>query len=289
MRTMNEAFLCCGLRFRCWKKDYKVILIFLSVFILIFYYTRDVYYFSMKIQEPIGPWLFLAIFSDYIVSMGLLKIMLYFGIVVLFCNAPFIDRLYIFIVLRSGRKSWSLGQVLYIFISALIYTTFIFLCSVAAILPRITFTAQWGKTIGTLAMTDAANQTPLLIFPWKVIKNYSPVEAVIIEILLVWLTCVMIGLILFCMNSMFNRKIGISLCCLIILVDPVVKWIDKVELLCFSPISWSSLENLATNDMSSMYRPVEGVMLLLLICVLLAVIAVLYHKNQPFEKNMKKE
>lgn len=180
--------------------------------------------------------------------------------------------------------SWSLGQVFYIFFTSLIYTFFIFISSVAVVFPRITFLTQWGKTIGTLAMTDAANQVPLLMFPWKLIVNYQPLEAVIIALLLVWLTCTMIGMILFCLNSLFNRRIGISICCLLILIDPVIKLMERADLLRFSPVSWSSMENLATNNMSTMHSPVKAIILLSLICILLAVIVIRYHNRQPFEK-----
>lgn len=285
MIIINKALLCCALRFRQWKKDYKIMAVFLFVLILVFYYTRDIYSFSIKIGEPITPWLFPAIFSDYIVSMGLLKVLLYFGVIALFCNAPFVDRLYTAVILRSGRMSWSLGQVFYIFFTSLIYTFFIFISSIAVVLPRITFLTQWGKTIGTLAMTDAANQVPLLMFPWKLIVNYEPLEAILIALLLVWLTCAMIGMILFCLNSLFNRRIGISICCLLILMDPVIKWMDRGDLLRFSPVSWSSIENLATNNMSTMHSPLKAIVLLSSICILLAVIVIRYHYRQPFEKN----
>lgn len=49
MIIINKALLCCALRFRQWKKDYKIMAVFLSVLILVFYYTRDIYSFSIKI------------------------------------------------------------------------------------------------------------------------------------------------------------------------------------------------------------------------------------------------
>lgn len=284
MRTVNKAVLCCILRFKQWKKDRTVFLLFFSVFILIFYYTRDVYSFSKVIRESIAPWMFSAIFSDYIISMGLLKILLYFGVVLLFCNAPFADRIYTSVVLRSGRTSWSMGQAGYITLASLFYTFFIFISSIVVIFPRISFTLQWGKTIGMLALTDAYIQVPLLVFPGKVIANYGPIEATLWGILLVWLTCTLLGMILFCFNSIFNRKIGICLCCVLILIDPVVKWTEKPNLLRYSPVSWSSLENLATNHMSKMFNPIEAAVILLFFCITLSIVTILYHKMKPLEK-----
>ncbi len=283
MKIVNKAFLCCVLRLKQWKKDRTIILLFLTDFILIFYYTRDIYSFLKLIREPISPWLFTAIYSDHIVSMGLLKVLLYFGVVLLFCNAPFIDRLYMPVVLRSGRTSWSIGQTIYIVLASLLYTIFIFVSSIIVIFPRLTFSTEWGKVIGTLALTDASFEVPLLIFPWKVITNYQPMEATALGLLLVWITCILIGMILFCLNSIFSRRIGICLCCLLILIDPVIKWTGKTELLLYSPVSWSSLENLATNNISNIFRPIDALIVLVILCMLLAVFTIFYHRMKPLE------
>ncbi|WP_143452724.1 hypothetical protein [Konateibacter massiliensis] len=202
----------------------------------------------------------------------------------MFCNAPFIDKLYVSVVLRSGRVAWGLGQTLYIVFASFLYTIFVFISSIAVILPRVTVQLQWGKVIGTLALTDAAYQVPLLIFPWKVISNYNPLEATIWAMLLVWLTNTLIGLLLFCFNSIFSRRIGVCVCCGLILIDPVINMTEKTELLRFSPISWSSIENLATNKMSSMLEPMEATVVLLIICTILACVTIGYHRRKPLEK-----
>ncbi len=69
---------------------------------------------TYNILEP-----FIIMFSDfYILSFSIL------GIMILFCDAPFINAGTSFLLIRSSRKNWVVGQIIYIFIASLIYYLF---------------------------------------------------------------------------------------------------------------------------------------------------------------------
>ena len=68
--------------------------------------------FLFEVRYSITPYLFPFIMSD---SNSVLLFTL--GIVLLLCDAPFIEEDQPYIILRSGRKLWTLGQMLYMCIA----------------------------------------------------------------------------------------------------------------------------------------------------------------------------
>ena len=50
----------------------------------------------------------------FLLDEGSAVMMLFLGVVLLFCDAPFIEDEQPYIMLRSGRRIWFIGQMLYI-------------------------------------------------------------------------------------------------------------------------------------------------------------------------------
>lgn len=93
-----------------------------------------------------SPWMFPHLFSNpLMISL--------FGFFTLFfyCDAPFLDDMSTFSLVRMGKRDWINGQLLYIVVSALLYTGYWFLCSVIWLLPKLCLTADWGDLITGIA------------------------------------------------------------------------------------------------------------------------------------------
>lgn len=56
--------------------------------------------------------------------------MLFLGVVLLFCDAPFIEDEQPYIMLRSGRRIWFIGQMLYIVVASVLYLIVLYFISV---------------------------------------------------------------------------------------------------------------------------------------------------------------
>ena len=55
-----------------------------------------------------------AILFAFQMDDGITRMLFYFGVVLLFCNAPFMDDQQMFVLVRTGRLRWFAGQLAYI-------------------------------------------------------------------------------------------------------------------------------------------------------------------------------
>jgi len=165
------------------------------------------------------------------------------GIVFLFSDAPFINRNQPYIIIRSKRIPWILGQILYIAMGSAIYFLFLMSVSLLVLLPNATLAIKgWGKIINTLAQTDMRAQINLQFGIAKEIATfYSPFEAFCLSFLLNWGTACFLGLTLLLINLKFNRRIGFVIVGLILFFDLLVTNVLPPTFYHFSPVSLSRL------------------------------------------------
>ena len=171
------------------------------------------------------------------------QLILFAGIVFLFSDAPFISKNQPYIIIRSKRIPWVLGQVLYIVVANAIYFLFLMLVSILVLLPYATFaTNGWGKIIHTLAQTDMGAQIKLQFGITKeIITFYSPWEAFGLSFLLNWGAACFLGLLMFVINLKFNRMLGLVAGGVILFFDLLVTNALPPTFYHFSPVSLSRL------------------------------------------------
>ena len=92
--------------FRKWKSSYRVFIVFLSV--LVFTFIREDYLrqYAQDVGLAVTPYFFAFQMDD-----GITRMLFYFGVVLLFCNAPFMDDQQMFVLVRTGRLRWFAGQL----------------------------------------------------------------------------------------------------------------------------------------------------------------------------------
>lgn len=102
--------------FRKWKSSYRVFIVFLSV--LVFTFIREDYLrqYAQDVGLAVTPYFFAFQMDD-----GITRMLFYFGVVLLFCNAPFMDDQQMFVLVRTGRLRWFAGQLAYIVAANLVY------------------------------------------------------------------------------------------------------------------------------------------------------------------------
>lgn len=72
----------------------------------------------------------------FLLDEGSAVMMLFLGVVLLFCDAPFIEDEQPYIMLRSGRRIWFIGQMLYIVVASVLYLIVLYFISVLVLLER---------------------------------------------------------------------------------------------------------------------------------------------------------
>ncbi|MEY8738951.1 hypothetical protein AB9M62_04800 [Bacillales bacterium AN1005] len=111
---------------------------------------------------------------------------------------------------------------------------------------------EWGKVLGTLANTNAAHVVNLkTVIPSDVLHYFSPVQGLWFSLLLSWLTGVLLGLIIYVINSFSNTRVfGILTASFLLVLDATVTGYDNLYR--FSPVSWSNLARIDVNGTTLM-------------------------------------
>lgn len=191
--------------------------------------------FSQAVDIPAAPWVYPFLTGDwYIALMELL------GAILLFCDAPFMNWGTPYLFIRCGRRAWFLGQVLYVLTAAALYQLFIALSAALLLLPRVMWTGDWGKVLGTLAQTNRGLAYGVMLSD-VVVRCLSPAQAMALSLLLGWMVTALFGMVIFAVNLLLPRMWGAVAASLLALVMPFSLNASGRALTYFSPGGWMCL------------------------------------------------
>ncbi len=157
MRAMKQSFAVAGYNFRQWHKNPRIIVTFALAFILCFLLSDKAVRFaeehntSMQAVEA-----FIWSFGDS--NSILLSSML---LILLFADMPFLSSGTPFYLVRTSRRVWVTGQVIYTIAATMIYLLFILL-STALVCAKQTYIANmWSPTAAILGYTSAGKRVAI--------------------------------------------------------------------------------------------------------------------------------
>ena len=182
----------------------KVIMVFVIFFALILDTHTPFNRLANQFQVKNTPWFFPFFISN--IHMGFYILL---GYLLLFCDAPFIDRHQPYIIIRIGKRKWLLGQLLYIVSMSLFFVLVIHLCMILVLLPTLSFSADWGTVIYTLAKTSVQGFLPMFHISSSVVSQYTVWQAELISIVIVWLEGITVGSLMVLLNFKFHKVAGI--------------------------------------------------------------------------------
>lgn len=273
----------CIQNMRRWIGNSRVSVAMVIVFLFTLIYTKGLW----EVSDVTGEKLSIYIFP-FLMTYRYMKIIFLFPLLMIFCDAPFIDANQQFVMVRSGRKAWGIGQMLYIITASFIYALFMALSAIVVNIGHISFGTGWGKTLLLAGRTnilellgrryDTVKVSPMIV------KYYTPLQAMILSFLLLWMICIILGLIIYNLNIIFKSNVvGVSAAGLMILAtalvdgNPLETW--------FSPVSWCSLNNIDVAQMTSYptFKYVFGMYIFMLVGLLVIGFFVSKSKNFSFE------
>lgn len=115
------------------------------------------------------------------------------SIILLFCDLPIVDRFAANAIIRGSRRSWFLGQALYVLVTSVLCATGVLLLSVAVALPNLSFANAWSRPVKLMATSGRIAIDPArmkLAMDGFVVKTFSPYAALMHSyFLLVLLNC----------------------------------------------------------------------------------------------------
>lgn len=270
----------CRNDFRKWGRNYRIYCIAVIILLLTHMYTEGFRTFIQQTGVKMSPWIFPTLFDD-----KYKKIFLMVPLVILFSDAPFIDKNEPYCLIRMGRIRWCLGQILYIVVSSAVYYAFIIASTIIVNIRYITWQSDWGKVITTLAKTTAAQDLQLdQTVSDKLIDYFSGPQAMWFTFLLLWMSGIFIGFVLMALNVVTQTKtIGVFAALFFLLFDATLDgfaWIGAGNLKWISPVSWGLLKNIRVGF--DTYYPSFGYvigMFLLLYFFMIIVTVVVFRKR----------
>lgn len=256
------------MNFKKWAISPRIYIVASMILVFTNMVTSPLVDFAKTFNEKISPWLLVYIMSD-----SYMLIIFFVCLIILFCDAPFIDEQQPYVIIRSGRKRWVLGQILYIVLASLAFTLFLFFSVCVNIISVIDFSPEWGKIIGTLAQTDAAAQfNSYISFDYSIMVNYGAVQAAAIVMLTVWLVSVLLGLLIFYINSHLGRVAGSVTGFALVLMQYLIPIIRVDFLYYISPVSWVNLSEIDVKGIS-FYPGFDYIFPVLCVAILILIIA----------------
>lgn len=278
------------------QKIFSIKFVFFCIAFLILSWTYDQPYLRF-VQEKGHPisW---CIFPFYMSSWGILSIF-YFGIVYINSDVPFMQHVNMYQVIRTGRRRWAIGQIGSISIRSFFVVT---ISAVAALLPfigNIELSGEWGKVVKTLASSRASEhfgfETGQVIdfrFFYEILREFTPVELMLITILICTLICTFLGVLMLFL-SLFAGKIFAVAGALVFVVALFVveniygEW--KLIVAHFVPTYWAEVA-LSATPASGRYRlPSFTYMFTFLVAAILVMSVMIYWKVKCMEFNWENE
>lgn len=268
-----KLFRVCMQNIRKWNSNNRIKIIFLLAIMCVAIYTDGIGTLSDNMGIKVSPWIY-----PFLFSYRYMKIVFIIPILFIFCDAPFIDDNQIYIMLRVKRKVWCVGQILYICVTSVIYSLVLMVSSVIVNINHITFSSNWGEVLGTAGTTNAMSQFNLqyntIKISGRIITYYTPAQAMFFSFILMTLSFIFIGMIIYVVNVITKSSIVGSICAAVfILLTAVVDGFPY--LMWLSPISCNSINNIDVAG-QTLYPTIQYVLsvysIVIAACIIIALI-----------------
>ena len=129
---------------------------------------------------------------------------------ILICDQPRLDDSATFILFRTGRSSWILGQIFFLVASSLTFILFLLFSSMLTVSKKSYVINAWGlisrKSISPSYYPELALKYPYAIIDGSVINNVRPFMCVIHAICLMLMFMLVVGLIMV-IFTLYSKKI----------------------------------------------------------------------------------
>ena len=217
---MRPALQCCRVCFLRWKESVRIPFLFLILITIVGGHAADIIRYEANRNFRCTAWLAPYLFSSPLVLLATTLV-----IVAIFAELP--GERYPalqFLLVRSGRRAWFLGSILYAFSTSALLSVLV--CAIPLIMGKLDYSITFRSSI----FTHIAHLTPL--------------EAEIVAFLAFWALFFWVGVLIACLNICFRGKTGVfvasSLCFLSYLIG-IFPPFPRIQYV--SPISWLSIND----------------------------------------------
>lgn len=265
---------------RSWAQNFRMLMLLLLLCVSVSQFCSEINDFSLSIGAQtnilgILPYMYSS-------NKPYFRLIIQLGIILMFSNAPFKNDNSLFCVMRTGYKKWCIGQILYIVFASLIYVFSLFLLTNLFCIHTLGYSFSWGKTFSTLRLTTN------FVYPIteKIQLLYTPLEAFLHTVFLIFMLSVFFGLLIFLMSSLIGKASGLILSATFVLLGLMPDFCSAPALIAkISPCSLTQISLLDKTGMS-LYPSVAYAYAVLgvLIIALLAANIIVYNSKRVRHK-----
>ena len=248
MVSLHSVWHSTRIRFRRLIGSRKFAIILICQLIFCYYIFVPMTRLAMAYRTGIPPAAFVFYLSFY------RMLVLHGGVTVfLFSDLLASDSFTLWQILRMGKRSYILGQILYVFLLSFLNVTILYLFSLILTAPVLTSFSEWGKLMYTMArnlgsMSEVTGILASFGINEMILNTMSPLDAIGSGMLMLWLTSSFIGTTILFFTVFLNRETGIIVCGIMVSMTmfamftglvTIGKWLNYI-----SPLSWSYIGNL---------------------------------------------
>lgn len=243
--NIRNAFLCASIGIKKWAINARIYALLALLLVFSVWNLSGIYSYALNVGYGVSPW----VFPHIMIHSTAMPVYACFAIL-LFCDAPFIDRHMPFLMMRTGRNSWLLGQLLYIVMASLLYTFVNYLITVVTFLPIMDFTGDWGKVLRTLAANPSAAYEKGIhsttVISGSIVSSFSAIDATLISLGMFFLVTLFTGILIFCLNLAAGKFTGVITAGILAFISYFCIFIGMMtiglKIYYFSPFSWASMQ-----------------------------------------------
>ena len=204
MKSIRRAFVTAGYNFRLWKNNPRIFVTFALTFIMCFLLTDKTVRFAVEHNT------IMQIVESFIWSFGDSNSILLSSVllVMLFADMPFLSSGTPFYLVRTDRRTWITGQVIYILAATSTYLIFVLVSTILLSVQQSFMENMWSPTAAILGYTNAGERVaiPALV---KTLEMSWPYQSMIsIFLLMLGYTSVMV-LLMLVSNLCFGQVAGV--------------------------------------------------------------------------------
>ncbi len=275
----------CIQNLRKWIGNSRIYIAFVIVFLFTLIYTKGLWLVADSVGEKLSIYIF-----PFLTTYRYMKIIYLFPLLLVFCDAPFVDANQQFVMIRSGRLSWGVGQMLYIVCGSFFYALVMLLSSIVVNLGHIQLGSSWGKSLVLAGTTNICSvlgkQYDTVQISTIIVKYYTPAQAMFWSFLFLWMICIILGLIIYDLNIMFQSNVvGLFVAGFLILFTAVVDGVQ--QFIWYSPVSWSSLNNIDVAKTTSLPDLIFVLTMYSIAIIVLFIMGALLSRSRRFSFEIK--
>ena len=221
------------MNFRKWGSAYRVYVVLASILVFTYIRTDPVRTYAQDLGLSVTPYFFAFQMADNIT-----RLLFYFGLILLLCDAPFTDSQQLFVFMRTGRRKWFMGQILYIFLATAAYFLLVAIASIIMFIPYEAPSLRWGTVYTICAESTILTGTYI---PKIVVDSYTPIQACLLTFAVNTGIGTLLGLVIFLGNLFKSRIFGPAIAMGWVLFSNISSWTYISSVRYLSPVTWAGL------------------------------------------------